>query len=179
MCNFYIMYYTRNDGQTLYSESCWQPATRSLVYPELPSLTTPTVTPTTEPIVMTDVVSESTEEEDNYECPKAIPPNGSGSSRCINATTTTTTSPIPVLPTAIPNIGSETTESNPHTSHNPFFEGADNTGSKPLGMVPAEDWTLNGIDIPGMTLGQVSAVAVDKNGFVHILHRGPVVWDYR
>ena len=44
-------------------------------------------------------------------------------------------------------------------------------------LVPAEDWPLNGVSIPGIALGQVSAVAVDHEGFVHILHRGPVVWD--
>ena len=165
MCNFYVMYYTVNDGKKLYSESCWQRASSSLVYPELPSLTTPTTTPTTEPVVTTDA-SEGNGEEDNYECSKPIPP-GSGNSRCINSTTS-----IPIPSTTTP-------EPNPSTPSRPFFEGGSNDlESKPLGLVQAEDWTLNGVDIPGITLGQVSAVAVDKEGSVHVLHRGNVVWDY-
>ena len=184
MCNFYIMYYTGNDGRSLYSNECWRSAPSSLVYPQLPSLTTPTVpptaTPTTAPIISTEI--ESSEKEDGYECPKPIPP-GSGNSRCINNTATT---PIPVPPTTtqIPSTSFNSPEPVDQTGHttmvpsNPYFERGNNLESKPLGMVAAEDWALNGIDIPGMTLGQVSAVAVDREGSVHILHRGPVIWDF-
>ena len=50
----------------------------------------------------------------------------------------------------------------------------------PLGtLVQAEDWALNGFPIPQSTLGQLSAVAVDPHGDLHVLHRGPVVWDVR
>lgn len=184
MCNFYIMYYTANDGRSLYSNDCWQIAPRSLIYPQLPSLTVPTApptaTPTTTPIVSTE--RETSDEEDSYECPKPVPP-GSSDSRCVNATITT---PIPVLPATdpIPEVEPNSSESVEQTSSttsvpsNPFFEASDSLKSNSLGLVPAEDWALNGIDIPGVTLGQVSAVAVDKEGAVHVLHRGPAVWDY-
>ena len=195
MCNFYIMYYTENDGRSLYSNDCWQSAPRNLVYPRLPSLTTPPATPTTTPtvsITTTDGGSNDHEhdDEDNYECPKPLPP-GSGNSRCVNTTTTT---PIPVPPTPIqtPKTGSKTpvtvqtpmssthgdTPTNP-SPHSRFFEGDSDIEFESVGLVPAENWPLNGVDIPGVTLGQVSAVAVDKDGSVHILHRGPVVWNYR
>ena len=184
MCNFYIMYYTTNDGRSLYSNECWESAPRSLIYPQLPSLTTPTVpptvAPTTAPVVTTEI--ESNEEEDTYECPKPVPP-GSSDSRCVNITATT---PIPVQPATdpIPKIETNSPESFDQSSSttlvpsHPFFEGGNSLSSNHLGLVPAEDWALNGINIPGVTLGQVSAVAVDKEGAVHILHRGPVVWDY-
>ena len=167
MCNFYIMYYTSNDGRELYSKECWMAATKSLVYPRLPSLTTPTVPPI--------VTTEDSVGEDTYECPKPIPPN-SGNSRCINNTATTSPIPVPHSTTQIPNTGSTTPEPTLNPVH--FFEGGDDIVSTSLELVQAEDWLLNGVDIPGVTLGQVSAVAVDKEGSVHILHRGPVVWDY-
>ena len=185
MCNFYIMYYTANDGRSLYTNECWQNAPRSLIYPHLPSLTKPTVpptaTPTTVPIVTTE--QETSDMEDNYECPKPVPP-GSSDSHCDNATATT---PIPVLPTtnSIPKLEPNSPESVDQTSSttmvpsHPFSEGGNSLKSSPVGLVLDGDWALNGIDIPGMTLGQVSAVAVDKEGAVHILHRGSVVWDYR
>ena len=143
-------------------------ATKSLVYPQLPSLTTPTAPPTT--------TTEVSEKEDTYECPKPIPPN-SADSRCIN--TTATTSPIPRSTTQIPDTDSTTTTTaEPASNPIHFFEGGDDVVSTSLELVQSEDWLLNGVDIPGVTLGQVSAVAVDKEGSVHILHRGPVVWDY-
>ena len=176
------MYYTTNDGRSLYTNECWQIAPRSLIYPQLPSLTVPTApptaTPTTVPVISTE--REASEEEDGYECLKPVPP-GSSDSRCVNATVTT---PIPVLPTSNPipkiepNSPQPVDQTSSTTPSNPFFEGGNSLESIPLGLVPAEDWALNGIDIPGVTLGQVSAVAVDKEGAVHILHRGPVVWDY-
>ena len=190
------MYYTENDGSRLYSTECWQSAPLTLVYPPLPSLTTPTATPTTVPALTTESIDSDHghEEEDNYECPKSIPP-GISNGRCVNTTTsTTTTSPIPIPTTtiAIPKTGSKTPEPDHQTplsnDHNtptnpspstPFYEGGSDTEFESLGLVPAEDWPLNGIDIPGMTLGQVSAVAVDKEGHVHVLHRGTVVWDFR
>ena len=171
MCNFYIMYYTANDDHRLYSRECWSEAPQSFVYPRLPSLTTPTAPPTTPPIVTTG----ASEEGDTYECPKPIPP-GSGNSRCINTTTTAGPIPGPATSTQIPNPDSNSPESPSSPTH--FFEGGDNLALKTLGLVQAEDWLLNGVEIPGVTLGQVSAVAVDKEGSVHILHRGPVVWDY-
>ena len=186
MCNFYIMYYTENDGRSLYSNECWQNAPRTLVYPPLPSLTTPTAPPTTGPAVSTESVDSNNghEEVDNYECPKPIPP-GTSNDRCINTTTipSTTTSHIPIPPTTIPirepyHQTPPTTTTNPSPS-TPFYEGGSDAKFESLGLVPAEDWPLNGVDIPGVTLGQVSAVAVDKEGHVHVLHRGPVVWDFR
>jgi hypothetical protein len=195
MCNFYIMYYTENDGRRLYSNECWQNAPRSLVYPPLPSLTTPTAPPaappttTTGPALTTESVDsdDGNEKVDNYECSKPIPP-GTSISRCINnitttTTTATTTSHIPVPPTTIPiREPDHQTPSNTATSPSPstpFYEGGSDVQFESLGLVPAEDWPLNGVDIPGITLGQVSAVAVDKEGHVHVLHRGHVVWDFR
>lgn len=190
MCNFYIMYYTENDGRVLYSNECWEDAPRSLVYPPLPSLTAPTATPTTPPALSTESADGDNEheEEDSYECPKPIPP-GTSNSRCVNitnsaatTTTTTTTSHIPNPATTfpIPELDRQTPRSTPTdpSPSTPFYEGGSDTEFESLGLVPAEDWPLNGVDIPGMTLGQVSAVAVDKEGHVHVLHRGPVVWDY-
>ena len=182
MCNFYIMYYTENDGRRLYSNECWQNAPRSLIYPPLPSLTTPTATPTTEPALSTESANSGNghKEVDNYECPTPIPP-GASNGHCVNITTTT--SHIPVPPTTIPirepdHQTSHNTPTNPSPS-TPFYEGGSDAEFESLGLVPAEDWPLNGVDIPGITLGQVSAVAVDKEGHVHVLHRGPVVWDFR
>ena len=190
MCNFYIMYYTENDGRKLYSNECWQNAPRSLIYPPLPSLTTPTATPTTESPISTESSAGGDngheEEVDNYECSKPIPP-GTSNSHCVNTTTTTTTTTghIPVPTTTIPirepyhqtpPPNASTTPPSPST---PFYEGGSDTEFESLGLVPAEDWPLNGVDIPGITLGQVSAVAVDKEGHVHVLHRGPIVWDFR
>ena len=34
MCNFYIMYYTKNNGRSLSTDSCWDDAPRSMVYPD-------------------------------------------------------------------------------------------------------------------------------------------------
>ena len=186
------MYYTENDGRKLYSNECWQNAPRSLIYPPRPSLTTPTATPTTEPPTSTESSGDSDnghKEEDNYECSKPIPP-GTSNSRCVNTTTTTTTTTttghIPVPPTTIPirepyheTPPTTPTPTSPPSLSTPFFEGGSDTKFESLGLVPAEDWPLNGVDIPGITLGQVSAVAVDKEGHVHVLHRGPVVWDFR
>jgi sugar lactone lactonase YvrE len=48
----------------------------------------------------------------------------------------------------------------------------------------AADWILNGLEGPrtspilSVGLGQVSAVEVDRNGDVLVLHRGSRVWDY-
>ncbi len=46
-------------------------------------------------------------------------------------------------------------------------------------LVQAEDWALNGFPIPATSLGQLSAVAIDPHGDLHVLHRGPIVWDIR
>ncbi len=181
------MYYTENDGRVLYSDECWEDAPRSLIYPPLPSLTTPAATATTAPPVSTESADSNNghEEEDSYECPKPIPP-GTSNGRCVNITNsaaTTTTSHILIPPTTIPipELDHQTPRSTPTdpSPSTPFYEGGSDAEFESLGLVPAEDWPLNGVDIPGMTLGQVSAVAVDKEGHVHVLHRGPVVWDFR
>ena len=64
--------------------------------------------------------------------------------------------------------------------------GQDPTGGMEPGqdftLELAEDWPLNGLSSPrvgDITLGQVTAVAVDHAGFVHIFHRGPTTWDFR
>lgn len=39
MCNFYFMYFTKNDGKSLYEEECWSSPPRSLHFPtKLPPL---------------------------------------------------------------------------------------------------------------------------------------------
>ena len=38
MCNFYIMYYTANDGHSLIEDDCWNIAPKSVHYPPLPVL---------------------------------------------------------------------------------------------------------------------------------------------
>ena len=59
------------------------------------------------------------------------------------------------------------------------------SGETPPTLEMAADWILNGLEGPrtspilSVGLGQVSAVEVDRNGDVLVLHRGSRVWDYR
>ena len=157
MCNFYVMYYTENDKRQLNSNSCWDPAPSWLHYPTLPTLPPPAHIHHHD-----NKEHESTREgkadvqDDDYMCPKSVPP---GPPHVCNTTSTATT----------------TTQ----TPQQPFFEGeaSPSASQTSTNWVPAEDWPLNGVTFPGLVLGQVSAVAVDKEGCVHVLHRGPVVWD--
>lgn len=42
MCNFYVMYYTDNDGRSLVDDECWSSAPESLHFPNIePPLTSP------------------------------------------------------------------------------------------------------------------------------------------
>ena len=197
MCNFYIMYYTENDGHHLSHDSCWSPAPSSLHYPTLPSLPPPTHIHHHENV---DEGGEDGQQDDNYICASPVPP-GPPPRICRPVTTPTNTTPslsassssppstpppstpppsIPPPSTPPPNTPPPTTAV--QETPGQFFEGkasppspeGSQTGAE---LVPAEDWPLNGVSIPGIALGQVSAVAVDHKGFVHILHRGPVVWD--
>ena len=113
--------------------------------------------------------SETKEEVDDYICPSSVPPVGTSSSPCVRTTPTAR----PVTPTVPGEKG----------------EGEADSGSMfPDGefdMVPAKDWPFNGVDQPrvdaetgrGGALGQVASVAVDAEGNVLVLHRGPRVWD--
>ena len=47
-----------------------------------------------------------------------------------------------------------------------------------FGLVLSEDWPLNSFSIPKIAIGQVTAAAVDAAGDLHVLHRGPVTWEY-
>ncbi len=159
------MYYTANNGRGLYEEDCWgSPGDVSFpsVLPPLPQLVSHT-----EPHHHHGGMGGNEEHEDDeqyeedggnkehqeddkddYKCPVPLPPGNR--SKC--------------LP--------------PVTTPPPFIEGVVSPGSAPIGLVEAEDWVLNKVTIPGKTLGQVSAVAVDTQGNVHILHRASVQWDY-
>ncbi len=155
MCNFYIMYYTANNGRDLYQDDCWSPP-GDLLYPSvLPPL--PQLVSHTEHHHHGGMGGNEEQEEDkkeqekdkDYKCSVPIPPGDP--SKC------------PPIATTSP----------------PFIEGVASPDSTPIGLVEAEDWILNKVSIPGHTLGQVSAVAVDADSNLHILHRGSVQWDYR
>ena len=121
----------------------------------------------------TSSVGKGTEDEpeDDYVCPTLVPPGPP--SVCVKPPVSS--SPIPT-PTAVSNEPSNT------PSNEPFFEGQDSLDSEMNPLVPAEDWPLNGVSSPtigSVTLGQVTAVSVDQEGYVHILHRGARVWDQK
>ena len=50
-------------------------------------------------------------------------------------------------------------------------------------LVLDKGWALNGLSgdetkaVLGVALGQVSAVALDAQGNLHVLHRGSHIWD--
>ena len=149
------MYYTENDKRQLSSNNCWNPAPSSLRYPTLPSLPPPTHIHHHDNEEHESAKGNRADaQQDDYICPRPIPP---GPPQVCNTTTTTTA----------------------QTPQRPFFEGEANSSESQTRTkwVPAEDWPLNGVTFPGLVLGQVSAVAVDGKGNVHVLHRGPVVWD--
>ncbi|XP_064390589.1 peptidyl-glycine alpha-amidating monooxygenase-like isoform X2 [Halichondria panicea] len=157
MCNFYIMYYTANNGRGLYADDCWDPP-RGLTYPStLPPL--PVLVSSSEPHHHHSMGGDKDEEDkdDDYKCPVSVPPGNP--SRCPVPTTAPPTTHPPITPP-------------------PFIEGVAAPPPTLLGLAQAEDWALNKVSIPGRTLGQVSAVAADGDGNVHILHRGSVKWDY-
>ena len=142
------MYYTANNGRALNSDDCWD-RPHGLTYPStLPPL--PILISSSEPHHHHGMGGNEEEEEDKDDDYKC--PNSvppGDPSRC----------PVPTTPP-------------------PFIEGVASPAPSLLGLAQAEDWALNEVSIPGRTLGQVSAVAVDSDGNVHILHRGSVVWDY-
>ena len=184
MCNFYIMYYTANDGHGLRRDTCWDRAPHGLRYPDhlppLPAITSP-VEEDHDHTHHHDGGNnegvgnkEGDDEEDEYICPKTIPPGNP--SLCPKPTPQI---PIPTNPSTTTDSSWITREEVSPSTGVPFFEGVGNQQPVDLGLVQAENWVLNDVSIPGTTLGQVSAVAVDNEGNVHILHRGHVVWDYR
>ncbi len=151
------MYYTANNGRGLYADDCWDPP-RGLTYPStLPPL--PVLVSSSEPHHHHSMGGDKDEEDkdDDYKCPVSVPPGNP--SRC-------------PVPTTAPPI------THPPITPPPFIEGVAAPPPTLLGLAQAEDWALNKVSIPGRTLGQVSAVAADGDGNVHILHRGSVKWDY-
>lgn len=141
------------------------------------------------------------EEEDTYKCPKPIPPGPPSlcpkldpTSSILSASPSLHPPRLSPSPSTTPLSGSDVSTptgsvETPTTQH-PFIEGEDGHTeappkvgvAPPSGLVPAGDWSLGGMSSPvigGTRLGQVSAVAVDGEGHVHVLHRGPRVWDSR
>ncbi len=213
MCNFYIMYYTANNGKPMTNTECWY-AARRMNFPEIPPLPASTssaaghhehthveeegegegenqkdmikqletvlnllssagpTTPDNEEDKATEEKAKETsdEEEDDYICPTPVPP-GPPSSCSPRA------SPTPTVAIETGDKGDD---------KDSFFEAEDKAHpDSTLNLVLSEDWLLNGIRNPvfeakpwPIALGQASAVAVDKDGFVHVLHRGARVWDY-
>ena len=161
------MYYTLNTDHSLELDECWSPAPKSFQYPTLPKLPPSSQTTPTHDHGHTHMHEEhgkpKENEEDEYLCPQSVPPGLPN--KCLEQ-----------VPDSTTNEASESTTTPEHPSTITVEEGEVSNFAE-LGLVPAEDWELNGVDIPGMALGQVSAVAVDKDGAVHILHRGPVTWD--
>lgn len=154
MCNFYVMYYKSNDGVNLISSSCWAPPPSSLHFPALPPL--PVATKPSHEEEGTHSHSDMGHHDHGvtHPQPKPVPSGPTPPAAPLppreQLPVTTVAPPIPVaLP---PAVG---------------------------GLVQAEDWPLNGFPIPTRTLGQIVAVAVDSAGDMHILHRGPVVWNYQ
>lgn len=126
---------------------------------------------TTSPTLPEATNDNGDETKDDYICPSSAPPVGVSSSPCL----VTTPTAQPITPTISGKKG----------------EGDIDSGSMfPDGkfdVVPAEDWPFNGVDQPivdaetgrGGALGQVTSVAVDADGNVLVLHRGPRVWDFK
>ncbi len=235
MCNYYIMYYTANDGESLKNTECWY-APQNLRFPEIPPLPLATINhsmveehehqhthtegeeegeeeeeedqaktifeeletmlsalsskqPASEGEDGKELEGEEknaeknseeeeegkvVEEEEDYICPNPIPPGPP--SLCTPQ----------VSPTPTPADGEEAVGKEGDGPKTPFFEAEDNiTSNSDRNLVLSEDWILNGISNPifnpktwPVALGQASAVAVDKEGYIHVLHRGARVWDY-
>lgn len=236
MCNFYIMYYTLNDGNRLTSDECWEEAPPSLTFPKLhiPAANSSLVhnhntsgAPSgTSKGGGVDSLSSGNqnssedgnsdvEENDDYVCPSPVPPGPPSQCRTPEFPTTVTPTggldgkvsskptesshPPTLAPSEIsntpekPSSATGTMNEPQQVTKRPFFEGEDNSDSNEnrklesellaelQGLALAEDWPLNGVSSPviqGITLGQVSGVTVDRQGFVHILHRGTAVWGY-
>ena len=194
MCNFYIMYYMVNNGQSLIADDCWNQAPSAFRFPELH---------VPEPVLGNGIETEADHNPDHTEHDA-----GNGDETAvdnilseihdivdeIDGESPTTKAPplVKVTHPPAPITKTPPQDSTPaeRLSNWPFFEGGDRFESDQTGSVEsgrdfrlelAEDWPLNGLsspDVGGITLGQVTAVAVDHAGFVHIFHRGPTVWDY-
>ena len=187
MCNFYIMYYMANNGQSLLYDSCWNTAPSTFQFPELH--------------VPEPVPGNGTETEAHHSHSHEHD-GGNGGETSVDRILSSihdivdelegeSPSMEPTLPALFTKPPPQSPTQAERPSDWPFFEGGnglepDQTGSMELGQEPtlelAEDWSLNGVSSPnvgGITLGQVTAVAVDRAGFVHVFHRGPTKWDFR
>lgn len=176
MCNFYIMYYTLNNVRRLAYDRCWSKPPNDMHFPAklppLPSYATPppdhvggeqgeTRIPNSGSDANSSTGSDSSMGPDSGNRPYSDSGTGADSSTGSNSDSSTGfdsnsgTLPAPsvsVLPVIPPRSGP--------------------------GLVLSEDWPLNGIAIPEIALGQVTAAAIDAAGDLHILHRGHVTWDY-
>ena len=188
MCNFYIMYYTSaSDINKLNTDECWESAP-TLSFPSsayhLQTHSHPTIIPTE--FHTTNKQAESTGETRG--------PHITTTTQTTQATIQTESQPIiqtetqPTIKTETqPTIQTETqsteTITTQTTSHPPTSPPLLLLNSSSTMFVPAEDWpstrgNLGGASIlGGVTLGQVSAVAVDRIGNVYVLHRASRVWD--
>lgn len=186
MCNLYIMYYTVNDDRNLLKDECWDPPPPWFQFPtKLPRL--PTHSHNEEEEEGDGHLHEIDENSQNekQDCPVPIP---TGLKRC-PVPNLATTSPPETIPSAVSDsvpspvpdsIPSPTPNSIPSpTQHSPPLPELTATRPPPSGaLVLSENWLLNGFPIPEATLGQVTAAAVDAAGDLHVLHRGPVTWEF-
>ena len=152
MCNFYIMYYTTNDNTALLDDSCWSIPPANVHFPAtLPPLP-----------------SHSSGEDEESDSHSHV---GFQSTQALSWTPTS----IPDSPPHDSNSGTPPAPLVPPQSPSSMESDPSSPGS---GLVLSEDWPLNGYPIPEVALGQVTAAAFDANGYLHVLHRGPVTWNY-
>lgn len=180
MCNFYVMYHTKNDERSLTRSDCWETAPSHIHFPPLPTLPPShgmqhhhhdhssmggganEEIEIIEPITSFDDKTTSSslpddenrvqDEDGDYMCPSPIPPGPA--SQCMK------------------------------NGNGDSVDGDDITS---LDIALDDKWPYNGIDYPqfdivtGMVgaLGQMTSVAIATDGSVYILHRGPRVWDAR
>lgn len=162
MCNYYLMYYTENDNRKLTKDSCWSSPPRTLHFPaELPPL--PVSSSQHHHHGMEPVHSHHMETPPPVVTPP--PPAVTPPPPAVTPPPPVVTPPPPAQVSTVPRTVAAATTTT--------------TTIAPVGtLVQSEDWPLNGFPIPAAMLGQVTAVAIDGAGQLHMLHRGPVVWDY-
>ena len=159
MCNFYIMYFTKNDGKRLYQDDCWSNPPRSLRFPaNLPPLLSHT-TPT-------DIEEEDLHSHSHGHTHQTMIHTGRPSSAL-----PTDSSEMLNIPKSSVMPKSDEVTTVPKLSGEPSHSGRQ--------LFLAEDWPLNNLVLPDNAVGQVSAAAIDAEGTLHVLHRGPVTWDFK
>ena len=200
MCNFYLMYYTENDGRLLTEANCWEDAPSAVHFPPLPRLPPshgpahhdhPDHSPmgSEGDLEIIESVDDAITSPDD-DTTSSIPP-GVGEDDYI--------CPSPVPPGPVPSQCQQNGNENDGMKNgNNRMENGDEdlksgNGKEDLEDVVswdidlAGDWPFNGVDYPqvdsdtgmGGALGQVTSVAVTKDGSVFVLHRGPRAWEPR